>query len=390
MRAGVLLIAAGCGRLGFSANGGDGTVDARDVTDASIDVPVDAQIGEPCTADVQCGKCARCDGICRAEPVVEMFVGHRSTCYVGAGGRRWCTGENNEGQLGLGDTTNRLLPTRATDGDGWDRINLFYYGEALGVRQGMFFQWGNGTLTPVAMGPARDVRATLGDLRRQCFWELDGTSGCPGSGTTVWRSLDYGAGHYCGVRASDRSLWCWGTSYSNALGIVVADATVVATPTRVGTDTDWDHVGVGGKDAGPTGLVGVTCAMKTNGTVYCFGHPSLTGTNGTDVGATPTAITGSPWSWVDVDWQHACAGKSDGSVWCWGADTYGGYVIPGAMSAAVPTAIPGTYQRWLMGGHHACGLTNGMWRCMGWNEQGQLGDGTTSGTGELVDFCPAQ
>lgn len=385
----LLLVAAGCGRLGFgsSERGGSGADAGSD--DRAIDAPIDVPIGQPCTADVECGKCARCDVTCQPEPVAQMFLGHRSTCYTGADGTRWCTGENNDGQLGLGDTANRTLPTRALDGGGWRRISLFYYGKALGSRQGQFHEWGSGLLSPVATGPAQDFLAALGDLERKCLWQLDGTSNCPGSGVTVWRSLDYGAGHYCGVRASDRTLWCWGTSFGNALGVTVADGMTFDTPMQVGTDTDWDHVGAGGKDTGAPGLVGVTCAMKTSGAIYCFGSPSLTGTKGVDVSATPTQLPGT-WVWVDVDWQHACAGKSDKSVWCWGADTYGGYVVPGAMAANVPTQLPGTYERWLMGGHHACGLTNGMWRCMGWNGQGQLGDGTASGTGEFVDFCPAQ
>lgn len=70
-----------------------------------------------------------------------------------------------------------------------------------------FYEWGNGTLLPIATGPSRAGRA-LGDLYNECFWETDGTAPtCQNAGATVWRSLDFGAGHFCGVR-SDRTLWC--------------------------------------------------------------------------------------------------------------------------------------------------------------------------------------
>ena len=54
------------------------------------------------------------------------------------------------------------------------------------------------------------------------------------------------------------------------------------------------------------------------------------------------------------------------------------------------TEIAGTYDAWIMGGHHACGKasTTGRWRCFGWNTTGQLGVGTTTNDGELVDLCP--
>jgi hypothetical protein len=63
-------------------------------------------------------------------------------------------------------------------------------------------------------------------------------------------------------------------------------------------------------------------------------------------------------------------------------------VAVGSTSAAVPTQIPGTYERWVMGGHHACGLSAGRWKCFGWNDAGQLGVGTTTNDGQLVDLCP--
>lgn len=380
----MIVLAAGCGRFGFDADDhapSDATASDAAVFDA---VP----IGGSCVADVECGRCARCDGTCQVEPVTNLFLGHRSTCYIGAGGTRWCTGSNVNGQLGLGDMVDRSLPERANDGGQWQRIFMTYYGHSTGVRNGHYFWWGGGgSLVPVDNGPATDIKAELGDLSPECDWELDGTAAGCGGGATVWHSIDAGADHTCGVRESDRTLWCWGTSYGNDLGISgTVEGSVIANPTQVGTATNWEQVGTGGNSVDPKG---VTCALDATGQIYCFGYPTLTGTNGVDVGDTPTLISpDTDWAWLDLDWEHACAGKTDESVWCWGSDTYGGYVAPGLQSAPTPTRIPGTFQRWLMGGHHACGQTNGRWQCMGWNEQGQLGDGTTSGTGNLVDLCP--
>jgi hypothetical protein len=385
----IVLAVAGCGRFGFESNRDAGNGD--DATDAVADAAIDTPVGLSCSSDVECGRGARCDSNnrCAIEPVVELFLGHRGACYVGIGGERWCTGYNAESQLGLGDMTNRSIPVRALDGGGWTSIKMTYYGDTIGERGGQFYRWGNNTLTPQVIGPSRPIRGLLGDINTPCFWEMDGTSSCPGA-SGPWSSLAVGGDHSCGVRA-DGSLWCWGTNRSNALGnATFLEEQTVAAPSRVGASNNWVGVGVGGKGiATANGGKEMSCAKKTDGRIYCWGHPALTGTNGADVGAVPTAISAdTDWAWFRLDWEHGCAGKGDNSVWCWGRDSYGGYVVPGQADAPVPTRIPGTFTRWLMGGHHACGLTAAGWHCFGLNTDGQLGIGTTTTSPQFVGLCP--
>ncbi len=371
---------AGCGRIGFGDTIGDGGP-----TDGP---PLDTPIGLACTMDQQCGRCARCDtnGTCQVEPVTKLFLGHRSLCYLGTNGDRWCTGENNSGQLGLGDAdgnTNRATPERAFDGGGWDTVYLFYYGNAIATRSGQEWQWGGSvSLVPTAVGAAHPARAGFGDLAFTSWWEIDGTTSLDTT-STAWASLDYGAEHTCGVRA-DGSLACWGTSRSHSLGQAVADGTMVATPTTVGSDTSWKSVAVGGDlDKG------FSCGLKTSGRVLCWGHIWFTGTADTDPGPVPTEVAGN-YEWIDADFEHICAGTAGGEVFCWGHDSYGGFVAPGLTSTPVPTRITGgPWAQWAMGGHHACGKTAaGRWRCFGWNEMGQLGNGTFTNDGAMTDLCP--
>lgn len=381
----VTVLLSACGRLGFDAsdsNRGDG--------DGGVDAPIDTPVGQACTTDLECGRCARCDGTCSVEPVNALFLGHRSTCYLGTGGTRWCAGNNTGGQLGLGDQdgmTNRSSPERADDGGGWEQIYLYYYSPAIGIRAGQEYRWGNaGSLVPVASGPSHPVRAALGDLTFKNWWELDGTSPIDPTGS-VWRSLSFGADHSCGVK-TDGTLHCWGTNRSGSLGQAgLIEGAVVANPAPVGAATDWDTVAVGGDlDKG------FSCAIKQDGFVYCWGHPWFTGTNGLDIGAVPSRINGDlPYAWLQANWERACAGTAAGNVRCWGHDSYGGFVALGLTEAAVPTSIPGTYSTWILGGHHACGLTMDAaprWRCFGWNTAGQLGIGTTINDGALYDLCP--
>jgi alpha-tubulin suppressor-like RCC1 family protein len=63
-------------------------------------------------------------------------------------------------------------------------------------------------------------------------------------------------------------------------------------------------------------------------------------------------------------------------VFCWGFGD-GHEVVPGYQTALVPIEMPGTWDAFVMGGHHYCGRTNGNWICWGWNGDGQLGSGDT-------------
>jgi len=370
----------GCGRFGFDG----GTVD--DASGDGFVQTADTPVGQPCSTDVECGRCARCNGTCQVEPITDLFLGHRSLCYTGTGGARWCTGENARAELGLGDAVNRSLPERALDGDGWSAIYLSFYGKAVGVRNGRFWEWGGDATkhTPIDVGASRPIRDVLGDINYKGMWESDGTfAGDPSAST--WQSLAYGADHFCGVKTNG-TLWCWGTNKTNALGQPGMPLDQMEPdPLQVGAATNWVAVTTGGNlDRGST------CGRTTGGQILCWGAKDLTGTNRVDVTTTPTLVNAdTDWVWHDTDWENTCARKADGRVYCWGDDTYGGFVAVGQASAYVPTQIPGTYSRWVMGGHHGCGLDmNGRWHCVGWNEQGQLGVGNMVNDGALVSLCP--
>ena len=159
-----------------------------------------------------------------------------------------------------------------------------------------------------------------------------------------------------------------------------ADGTIYSTPVEVGTDVDWMQVAIGDE---------LACARKLDNSLWCWGDPNDTGTNEVDTMGVPTRISDlTDWTWMDVQWQHACAGEPDGTVWCWGVDEYGLEILPGATQVTVPTKMSQTWDQLLMGGHHYCGLTGGLWYCWGWNASGQLGIGNTTTT-ELpsAPFC---
>src|SRR5207253_10504044 len=75
--------------------------------------------------------------------------------------------------------------------------------------------------------------------------------------------------------------------------------------------------GVAGVAAGSN----TTCAVKTDGSLWCWGdNPHGELGNGTKAGsATPFHVAALPSvAWARAGADHVCAAATDGSLWCWG------------------------------------------------------------------------
>ena len=346
----VAVALAACGRIGF-------------------DEADDAGGGEPPAPLVSCSM------------VDQLFVGHRSMCFLDPGGARWCVGENTDYDLGFGDTNNYLAPTHEPGDDNYRSLSLGYH-QSSGIRAGELWQWGNTStalyVVPTDVTSAATIVSISADAGAPCIEYSTGVNSCDPTNGTDWLMVESGDNMQCGVR-TDHTLWCWGMSQSNDLGQLIADGTIVTNPAQVGTDTDWVSAAAGYQQG---------CALKLDGTVWCWGAPGQTGMLSDTHGIPAQVSADTDWKFIESQWNHTCAGKSDGNVYCWGADSYPGYITPGQAEDDVPTIVPGgPFDAWRTGGHGACAQANGVWQCFGWNGAGQLGVGTTSVYPGWVQFC---
>jgi len=152
-----------------------------------------------------------------------------------------------------------------------------------------------------------------------------------------------GAGHTCAVHATPTTaglVSCWGRNDVGQLGV---DA--VASPTRAFA-------------APVTGLSGVTsigvadhvtCAVRADSTVACWGNDlAALGDGGVAASPTPAVVKGpggvamlTGVAAVAPGTRHACALKTDGTVWCWGRNDRGQLGDGTKADSAYPVKVTG-------------------------------------------------
>ena len=210
-------------------------------------------------------------------------------------------------------------------------------------------------------------------------------------GFTDWCQVSAGARHSLGLR-SNGTLWSWGCNNIGQLG----DNTTVnkSSPVSVvGGFNDWCQV-----SAGCDHSLGV----RTNGTAWAWGC-NLSGRLGDCTStsrSSPVSVVGGfiDWCQVAAGGTHSIGLRTNGTVWAWGANTFGSLGSCNTTSRSSPVSVVGGFTNWCniaAGGAHSLGVrANGSLWSWGFNNCGQLGDGTViqksspvSVIGGFTDWC---
>jgi alpha-tubulin suppressor-like RCC1 family protein len=293
------------------------------------------------------------------EAWVDVAAGGRATCARLASGRLTCFGDNSHGGLGDGSFVDRARPAPVGNDADWALAAVGLRNACGRKADGRLLCWGrnlSGALGVGAGGDATTPRET-------------------GSGAG-WTQLATGGGHACGIQL-DGTLWCWGTNFDGELGIGVEGGARDA-PVEVAGGGAWSQVAAG---------EGITCAVKSDGELYCWGYNFYgqlgIGTQGAgESRSAPTRVVSGaegPWTRVTVRSAHTCALKDGGALYCWGLYSLGRLGLGPNLSANVvtPARVPGTWSAVAAGAAHTCGVQGGGLYCWGYNGSGQLGTGAT-------------
>jgi alpha-tubulin suppressor-like RCC1 family protein len=188
-----------------------------------------------------------------------------------------------------------------------------------------------------------------------------------------WIDIATGYEHTLAVRA-DGTLWAWGSNTWGALGIGTQTNVIYNTPTRIGTDTDWKKVAVGGRHS---------VALKTNRTLWSWGNNQQGQLgDGTNVSKFTPVMIGNSYNWdvIECGFDFTVALKTSGDYNAWGGNNSGQLGNGTTTNTNAPKAFDGPhFDRISVGYNHVAAigyLTGGKWLyTWGNNSQGQLGTG---------------
>jgi alpha-tubulin suppressor-like RCC1 family protein len=347
--------------------------------------------------------------------IADVALGDAHGCAV-SGARLYCWGDNELGQLGLGDTLERHAPTLLEIAGSFRQVTAGARHSCALDDLGRVACWGDNDRGQLGVGdreprsepvlvtlPSRAVLVTsdfshtcavLGDATLYCWGkndegELGQDDPFPGSQSTdadalapvavpgSYRAVETGQGHTCAIRL-DGTLWCWGRNTDHELG--ESDVIQIRAPVQVGIDDDWLAV-----EAGQSHTSGLREDLSAyswgRNTGFENGDGAPLGVAGATVLEVPTRLDApSPFTILRSDTFHACAVDRTSSLFCWGRNTEGQLGLGDDVLRDVPTLIESGMVAVAVGRFSTCAVSSaGGLACAGANLAGQLGTGDTVG-----------
>jgi alpha-tubulin suppressor-like RCC1 family protein len=293
-----------------------------------------------------------------------LSAGNEHACSVGSDGGVSCWGLNANGQLGDGTTTDRLTPVPVSG------LSSGVAAVAAGSRHSCALT----TAGAVKCWGQNGSSGALGDgttIDRLTPVAVTGLS----SGV---KAIAAGAEHSCALKTSG-AVVCWGLNNRGQIGDGTSGNNRLTPVPVSGLSSGVAAISIGFE---------FSCALRTAGAVLCWGSNSNgrlgDGTNAFDR-LTPTPVVGLSAGVAAISTSqnaHSCAVTTAGAVRCWGFNGAGqlgdGTTIDRLTSVAVPSLSSGVASV-AAGGSHSCAVTTtGAARCWGNNFAGRLGDGTTT------------
>lgn len=287
----------------------------------------------------------------------ELAAGGGHTCAVNPGGKTYCWGWQEQGQVGDG-SFDYLVATPHEIPGAFDAvaIDAGYQHTCAVMSDGGVKCWGYDRFGQVGNGTA-------------------GSPNVPNDVIGVENAIDVGTGAYfsCAL-IDDGTVKCWGHGYHYQLGNEQLIETDTATETARNID-GATAMAVGGE---------FVCVI-VDGKVKCWGRNDVgqlgRGTTNPDPGVAAVADVSGITEAVDIaaGAYHACALIQGGTVQCWGGGGRGRLGNDDDENQPAPVSVldlGGAAVAVDAGDYHSCAiLESGAMKCWGYNYEGGLGNG---------------
>ncbi len=309
---------------------------------------------------------------------VSVTAGGDYSCALDEVGAVYCFGANDRGQLGQGDRAPRHAPARVTLPVSARALsNNFEHVCAL-LADASLYCWGSNF--EGELGQSDDPPPKQDDTAVDFLAPVQ----VPGND---WSYVSAGDGATCGIRF-DGTLWCWGRNSGHQLGGASTDIQV-RHPLQVGQDTDWLRVETGQQ---------FSFALKQDHSLWCWGtnvaqdaagdgNPLGSDTDAFDV---PTRLGGArDWVSVGVRVFHTCAVNRASELWCWGRNIEGQLGTGDTNVRDTPARVATGSAEVAVSWFNTCiRSTAGHVLCTGKNDDGEIGDGTSDRPLVFTDVTP--
>jgi alpha-tubulin suppressor-like RCC1 family protein len=290
--------------------------------------------------------------------VQAITAGENHTCALTYAGEVLCWGNNDEGQLGIGNTDMQLIPAF---------VNALGEGN-LSIQAGMRF-----TCAQAADGKVKcwgeNWAGQLGDGTQSGQLTPVNAIGLPAN----IAGIGTGDSHTCVVLAT-QGLMCWGSNSYGQIGN--GESAIRSQPVDVVGLTNGIQAIVSG------GLH--SCALTSGGAVLCWGNNKY-GQLGNDTridSVIPVNVVGLDHdvTAITAGGFHTCATYRE-EVRCWGYNEFGQVGDGSRVDRQTPQTVSGVARAALVlaaGSNHTCALLSEsqVLKCWGQNKNGQLGNGT--------------
>lgn len=273
--------------------------------------------------------------------VTATSAGDEGTFFIKADGTLWSCGDGSNGALGLGDTSPRNVLTQIGTDTDWARVSTHATSVASMALKtdGSLWAWGKGQygqigvgnttdqLVPIQVGTDTDwVEIAKGGDHSMAVksggtlwtWGRNGNGQLGLGGTTQfdtpqqvgvgtnWSKIGAGTIFSFGIK-TDGTLWAWGQNNQGQLGD--GSTTQRESPVQIGVATTWASVSGGLKSSG---------AIKTTGELFTWGANMLgeCGLGDTTQRNNPTQV-GSDTDWAQLagGTEFSLARKTDGTIY---------------------------------------------------------------------------
>jgi alpha-tubulin suppressor-like RCC1 family protein len=187
----------------------------------------------------------------------------------------------------------------------------------------------------------------------------------------------------CDILAGN--VWCYGKAFGNTYKTRpeknFGTAAYYSEGTAVKVQAGYTHV----------------CVLTSDGKVYCWASSGTYGQQGQGLGTAVDAfsqVSSLPPGIMDlsVGYYHSCAVVNDGRIFCWGYNNYGQLGNGSTLSVGDAVQVTGITNAVTVsaGPYQSCAvLADGAARCWGYNYNGNLGNGTRgNGTNSSVPVMP--